>query len=125
MLEYAEEVRATLASIDSEPTEAQLRDLRRVFSQGNYDELDRTLYPQLFERVKSGMDAGALGIGMAHQYYPGANGDEIYRVFEYAGRKQLHHLYSRSVDGNRCDSRSRSQCRLDRRSSAHCPPQQL
>ena len=101
MPEYAEEVRETLASVDSEPTGAQLRELGRVFSQGNYDELDRALYPQLFKRVKDGMDAGALGIGMAHQYYPGASRDEIYRVFEYAGREQFTiytHVRSMGID---------------------------
>ena len=28
--------------------------------------------------------AGGLGIGMAHQYYPGADHTEIFRVFELA-----------------------------------------
>ncbi|MDC0160152.1 amidohydrolase family protein [Gemmatimonadales bacterium] len=101
MPEYAGEVQLALATLDPEPTVEQLRELGRVFSQGNYDELDRSLYAKLFEHIGDGMDAGALGIGMAHQYYPGASRDEIYRVFQYAGKEQFTiytHVRSMGVD---------------------------
>ena len=32
---------------------------------------------------------GGLGIGMAHQYYPGADRREIFRVFQFAARKNV------------------------------------
>jgi dihydroorotase len=35
--------------------------------------------------LERGLREGALGFGVPHQYYPGANHDEIYRVFEFAG----------------------------------------
>ena len=70
MPEYSADVEAALAALGPEPTEGQLAELDRAMSQGTYDELDPALYPRLFERLKAGMDAGALGIGMPHQYYP-------------------------------------------------------
>ncbi len=101
MPEYASDVEAALSALDSDVTSEQLAALERTMSQGNYDELDPVLYPQLFERLKAGMDAGALGIGMPHQYYPGANRDEIYRVFEFAGQEQFTiytHVRSMGID---------------------------
>lgn len=101
MPEYEADVEAALAALGSEPSEEQLAELDRAMSQGTYDELDPALYPRLFERLKAGMDAGALGIGMPHQYYPGANRDEIYRVFEFAGGEQFTiytHVRSMGID---------------------------
>lgn len=101
MPEYEADVEAALAALGSEPSEEQLAELDRAMSQGTYDELDPALYPRLFERLKAGMDAGALGIGMPHQYYPGANRDEIYRVFEFAGEEQFTiytHVRSMGID---------------------------
>ena len=101
MPQYAADVEAAMAGLDPEPTQEQLAELQRAFSQGTYDELDRSLYPRLFERIQAGMDAGALGIGMAHQYYPGATRDEIFRVFQFAGEEQFTiytHVRSMGVD---------------------------
>lgn len=47
------------------------------------------------------MAEGAVGIGMPHQYYPGANRDEIYRVFELAGAERFPiytHVRSMGID---------------------------
>jgi dihydroorotase len=41
---------------------------------------------QLGVELERGLREGALGIGMAHQYYPGASREEIYRVFHMASR---------------------------------------
>ncbi|MGB1778218.1 MAG: amidohydrolase family protein, partial [Longimicrobiales bacterium] len=101
MPEYEADVEAALAALGSEPLEEQLAELDRAMSQGTYDELDPALYPRLFERLRAGMEAGALGIGMPHQYYPGANRDEIYRVFEFAGEEQFTiytHVRSMGID---------------------------
>jgi N-acyl-D-aspartate/D-glutamate deacylase len=43
--------------------------------------------PALWEEFKQGLREGALGIGMAHEYYPGADRREIFRVFEFAAEK--------------------------------------
>jgi N-acyl-D-aspartate/D-glutamate deacylase len=43
--------------------------------------------PALREELERGLREGALGIGMAHEYYPGADRREIFRVFEFAAEK--------------------------------------
>lgn len=101
MPEYAPDVEAAMDALGPAPTDEQLGALGRAMSQGDYEELPKSLYPQLFERLKAGMDAGALGIGVPHQYYPGANRDEIYRVFEFAGEEQFTiytHVRSMGID---------------------------
>lgn len=101
MPRYASDVRAAMDALDEPPTGEQIQALSRAMSQGSYDELDRDLYPALHERLRAGMEAGALGIGMPHQYYPGATRDEIYRVFEFAGAEQFTiytHVRSMGID---------------------------
>ena len=51
---------------------------------GAYDGLDSDGLARLQEQLEIGLREGALGIGMAHQYFPGATHEEIYRVFEMA-----------------------------------------
>jgi dihydroorotase len=51
--------------------------------------------------LERGLREGALGIGMAHQYYPGASRDEIFRVFQMAWRWRIPiftHVRSMTVD---------------------------
>ncbi len=43
----------------------------------------------LYGMLERELNQGGLGIGMAHQYYPGASRREIYRVFQFAGRKEV------------------------------------
>lgn len=43
--------------------------------------------PALREELERGLREGALGIGMPHEYYPGADRREIFRVFEFAAEK--------------------------------------
>ncbi len=43
----------------------------------------------LREALEQGLREGGLGIGMAHQYYPGADRREIFRVFQFAAEKRV------------------------------------
>lgn len=82
--ERAAEARAIAGSEDEED-QTRLRELEWELMAGNYENLPKALYPELHETIRQGMAEGALGIGMSHQYYPGASHDEIFRVFELAG----------------------------------------
>jgi dihydroorotase len=82
---YRAQFEAAYTAFAQEATEDARSEASRVTGLGNYDELPKELYPDLHERINQGMAQGALGIGMAHQYYPGASHDEVYRVFELAG----------------------------------------
>ncbi len=46
-------------------------------------------FEKLSKMFEQGLREGGLGIGMAHQYYPGANRLEILRVFQFAGRENV------------------------------------
>ncbi len=63
--------------------------LGEAIGAGRYEALDPSLYPDLHARLRQGLSAGALGIGMSHQYFPGATHEEIYRVFEMAGEEEV------------------------------------
>jgi N-acyl-D-aspartate/D-glutamate deacylase len=89
MPEYAERFAQAYDAFARESTAENRREAGRVASLGNYDELPRELYGALHDKLRRGMVEGALGIGMAHQYYPGASHDEIYRVFELAGQEDF------------------------------------
>jgi dihydroorotase len=57
--------------------------------------------PALRERLEKGLSEGALGIGMALQYYPGAGRGEVFRVYQFAAEKAVPiftHVRSMSVD---------------------------
>lgn len=86
---YRDQFEAAYGAFAAEVTEDNRREAARVTGLGNYDELPKELYPELHDRLRQGMAQGALGIGMAHQYYPGASLDEIYRVFELAGDERF------------------------------------
>ena len=64
--------------------EAGLRELAAAGSGGRYDPVAREDYPALRNALSRGLSEGALGIGMAHQYYPGASLEEILEVFKFA-----------------------------------------
>lgn len=93
MPEHAAEVseaRRILRRLDTAPlTPDEERSLDEALSVARYDALSPDLYPALLDRLGQGMAEGALGIGMPHQYYPGATYDEIYRVFEWAGEEAI------------------------------------
>ena len=52
---------------------------------GAYEPLGLEGLSRLKEKLELGLREGALGIGMEHQYFPGATREEVYRVFEMAG----------------------------------------
>jgi N-acyl-D-aspartate/D-glutamate deacylase len=58
-------------------------------------------YTNLAATLEQGLRQGGLGIGMAHQYYPGATREEIFRVFQMAARWKMPiftHVRSMEVD---------------------------
>lgn len=73
------------AMIDSDP-ETAMRQLGSAGSAGRYDAVAREDYPALRDALARGLSEGALGIGMAHQYYPGASLEEILEVFKFAAQ---------------------------------------
>jgi len=69
---------------------------------GRDKELELEHYPALWARLEKGLDDGALGIGMPHQYYPGVSYDEIFRLFEFAAEHDamiFTHVRSMGVAG--------------------------
>ena len=101
MPQYAAQVEAAANALGADPTEEALREAGRAFELGNYDPLPKEFYGALHDRLRRGMAEGAIGIGMPHQYYPGANRDEIYRVFELAGEERFPiytHVRSMGID---------------------------
>jgi N-acyl-D-aspartate/D-glutamate deacylase len=60
---------------------------RELNQLGRYEPIaDPEEYTQLGALMERGLREGGLGIGMAHQYYPGASREEIFRVFQMAER---------------------------------------
>lgn len=69
-------------------SEVSIDDLLEGIPGGRYSELDPSLYPDLWRRLRQGFEDGALGIGMPHQYYPGVSRDEIFRLFQFAAENE-------------------------------------
>ena len=69
--------------------EAGLRDLESVGSDAKYDPVEHDRYGAMRDALAQGLAEGALGIGMAHQYYPGASLDEILDVFKFAAEEDV------------------------------------
>ena len=72
------------AASDADP----LRSFQGTVAQGFYTPLDPASFDAVLVEIDKGLREGALGIGMAHQYYPGATREEIYRLFEFAAEHQ-------------------------------------
>lgn len=64
-------------------------ELLDVGEAGSYSALDRARYPELWRLMNQGLNDGALGVGMPHQYYPGVTYDEIFRVFQFAAAHEV------------------------------------
>jgi dihydroorotase len=64
-----------------------LRALQGALSAGFYQPLPAERTSELTRLLDQGLREGGLGIGMAHQYYPGASRTEILRVFEHAAQR--------------------------------------
>ena len=83
MPDRIEDVHRALMSVESD-AEGGLRELGFVASAARYDPVSPDDYPALRDALAQGLAEGALGIGMAHQYYPGASLEEILEVFRFA-----------------------------------------
>lgn len=73
---------SALAAAESD-AEGGLVELSFIASVARYDPVLPDDYPALRDALAQGLAEGALGIGMAHQYYPGASLEEILEVFRF------------------------------------------
>jgi dihydroorotase len=86
MPEHAEEINRIVGEIGAsgEISSDVVDAFFNVIAAGRYKELDPENYPDLWARLEKGLNDGALGVGMPHQYYPGVSYDEIFRLFQFA-----------------------------------------
>ncbi len=61
-----------------------LGEMESIASGARYESVHADFYLALRAALAQGLSEGALGIGMAHQYYPGASLEEILEVFRFA-----------------------------------------
>lgn len=91
MPEYAEKISEAVALIQQ--TGATTGEAWEILDEatrgGRYEALAPVQYPALWARLQKGLDEGALGVGMPHQYYPGVTYDEIFRLFQFAARQDV------------------------------------
>ena len=78
-----EAAQSALEAAESD-AEGGLVELSFIASVARYDPVSPDDYPALRDAIAQGLAEGALGIGMAHQYYPGASLEEILEVFRFA-----------------------------------------
>lgn len=72
---------------DTQGKQDSLERWRDLNQKGRYESIaDPEEYTQLGALLERGLREGGLGVGMAHQYYPGATREEIFRVFQMAER---------------------------------------
>ena len=83
MPDRADLLRRAESMLEGDP-EAGLRELERIASGARYETVHPDDYGSLWAAMARGLSEGALGIGMAHQYYPGASLEEILDVFKFA-----------------------------------------
>lgn len=71
--------------LESESTGAELViEHAQLLRTANYTEVSADGLQAVQDAIAAELRAGGLGIGMPHQYYPGATHTEIYRIFEFA-----------------------------------------
>ncbi len=87
MPQHADAVRRAEEILEA-PEEDDLMELYGLTGAGAYDTVAGEQLDDLRDRLELGMAQGGLGIGMAHQYYPGATHEEIFRVFQMAGEQE-------------------------------------
>ena len=83
MPDRADLLRRAESMLDSD-AEAGLRELGRIAGGARYETVHPDDYGSMWAALAMGLSEGALGIGMAHQYYPGASLEEILDVFKFA-----------------------------------------
>ena len=86
MFDRADLLRRAESMLESDP-EAGLRELDRIAGGARYETVHADEYGALWAALAQGLAEGALGIGMAHQYYPGASLEEILDVFRFAASR--------------------------------------
>lgn len=87
MPEYADALaQVGSGSIDEE---GELQKLFALLGKAGYEPVDPARYGKIKALLLQNLQAGGLGIGLPHQYYPGASYDEIFRVFEMAAEWEM------------------------------------
>ncbi len=76
------------ARLENDP-ETGLRDLEWFGAGVRYETVEPEHYGAMRRALERELTEGALGIGMAHQYYPGASLDEILEVFRFAADRDV------------------------------------
>lgn len=84
MPQYADAIKSGLDAYAARDEDAFLVAFTAIGA-ANYERLDAAAYAALHERLRQGLREGGLGVGMAHQYFPGADHGEIFSVFRFAG----------------------------------------
>ena len=85
------EIAETAAELlESESTGAELViEHAQLLRTANYTVLPPEGHQTVHDAIEAELRAGGLGIGMPHQYYPGATHTEIYRVFQFAAGRDV------------------------------------
>ena len=60
------------------------QEILELLGMAGYESLDPANYGLMKDALERNLHRGGLGLGVPHQYYPGATHDEIFRVFEMA-----------------------------------------
>ena len=91
MPEYTDDITAALDVMreSGEINEDAMDEIGDAFNDGRNEALDPVQYPALWARLEQGLNDGALGIGMPHQYYPGVTYDETFRLFQLASKRDV------------------------------------
>jgi len=91
MPEHTDNITAALDVMreSGEINEDSLNEIGDAFNDGRNEALDPVQYPALWARLEQGLNDGALGVGMPHQYYPGVTYDEIFRLFQFASEQDV------------------------------------
>lgn len=72
-----------------EPLDALADEWSEGLVASDYREVPESHTAALFAELERGLKEGGIGIGMGHQYYPGASYREIFRVFQFAADKDV------------------------------------
>jgi cytosine/adenosine deaminase-related metal-dependent hydrolase len=94
------ELEALIRESASEPNQT-LDELEDMTRSTFYKTLRADRYENLRGTLQVGLDEGGIGIGMAHQYTPGANREEVFEVFRLAAELDVPiftHVRSMSLD---------------------------
>ncbi len=94
-----DEVEASFVEVSRESD--PLRSFQGAVAESFYEAVPPQQFAELAEILDHGLAEGALGIGMAHQYFPGATRAEILSVFELAAARSapiFTHVRSMGVD---------------------------